>query len=420
PAPGLSQELRAAMGAAAVAAARAVGYVGAGTVEFLLDRSGAFSFMEMNTRLQVEHPVTEMITGLDLVEWQLRVAAGEPLPLPQERIRASGHAIEARIYAEDPEKGFLPSTGRLVHVAFPEPSRHVRLETGVEQGDEITPYYDAMIAKLVVWDEDRERALAGLRAALADVRIVGVATNVDFLGRLATSPAFASADLDTALIEREGERLFPPRREAPGEVFLLAALAELLRERRSPARARAPWDARDGWRLGSRATRTLTFRLGEAEREVSVEYADAGYVLSLGGGTVFADGSLEEDGTLRARLGDRGLRATVIAAGERRHVLFEGSSHALVREEAAHRAPAEDEHHRRLAAPMPGKVIALLAEPGRAVAKGAALLVLEAMKMEHTLRAPSDGLVKAFHYGPGDQVIEGAMLVEFEAGPAAG
>ncbi|MBN8491961.1 MAG: acetyl-CoA carboxylase biotin carboxylase subunit, partial [Burkholderiales bacterium] len=230
PAPGMTRERRAAMGQAAVEAAKAVGYVGAGTVEFIANPDGSFYFMEMNTRLQVEHPVTEMITGLDLVEWQLRVAAGEPLPLRQDQLAIDGHAIEARIYAEDPDKGFLPSTGTLLHLAPPAESEHVRVDTGVEQGDAISPHYDPMIAKLIVWDRDRPKALARMRQALARYRIVGVANNVEFLARLVGVPSFAEADLDTALIEREQANLFPPKGTPPDEVWLLAALAELLRE----------------------------------------------------------------------------------------------------------------------------------------------------------------------------------------------
>src|SRR5678816_2033510 len=225
PAPGMTAERRAAMGSAAVDAARAVGYVGAGTVEFIAHPDGRFYFMEMNTRLQVEHPVTEMITGLDLVEWQLRVAFGEALPRTQDELAISGHAIEARIYAEDPDKGFLPSTGRLVHLAPPRESLHVRVDTGVEQGDEITPYYDPMIAKLIVWDETRDLALARMLQALAQYRIVGVANNVEFLSRLVACPAFARADLDTGLIERERAFLFPEKHEAPDQAYLIAALA---------------------------------------------------------------------------------------------------------------------------------------------------------------------------------------------------
>jgi 3-methylcrotonyl-CoA carboxylase alpha subunit len=417
PAPGMTPERRAAMGAAAVEAARAVGYVGAGTVEFIVDPAGQFFFMEMNTRLQVEHPVTEMITGLDLVEWQLRVAAGEPLPLRQEQLRIDGHAIEARIYAEDPEKGFLPSTGRLVHLAAPEPSYHVRIDAGVDEGDEIGPHYDPMIAKLVVWDGTRERALARMRSALAQLRIVGVANNVEFLARLVASPAFATGDLDTGLIERERDFLFPATRETPEEAWLLAALAELEWEKRraAPAQARSPWDAFDGWRLNSRASRALTLRLGEIQQEVTVEYAAGGYLLGLGERRVLASGEPGAHGEFRARIGERRVHAAVIVAGERRHVFFEGRTWPIVRVDPSRAGGAADERGAHLTAPMPGKVIALLAEPGKRVEKGAGLLVLEAMKMEHTIKAPRAGVVKAFPFAPGEQVSEGVELVEFEA-----
>src|SRR5262249_30240889 len=259
PAPGMTEVRRREMGEAAVAAARAVGYSGAGTVEFIADQDGRFYFMEMNTRLQVEHPVTEMITGQDLVEWQLRVATAEPLPLSQEQLAIRGHALEARVYAEDPDKGFLPSTGKLIHLAPPKESLHIRVDTGVEQGDEITPYYDPMIAKLIVWDHTRELALQRMFQALSEYRIVGVANNVEFLSRLVASPAFARADLDTALIERERAFLFPEHgTELPHEVYLVAALATVLREEeRSRQEAErhpdpySPWHTRDGWRLNS-------------------------------------------------------------------------------------------------------------------------------------------------------------------------
>ena len=426
PAPGMTPERRAAMGAAAVEAARAVGYVGAGTVEFIVDPSGAFYFMEMNTRLQVEHPVTEMITGLDLVEWQLRVAAGEPLPLRQEQLQIDGHALEARIYAEDPDKGFLPSTGKLLHLAAPEPSYHVRIDAGVDEGDEITPFYDPMIAKLVVWDQTRERALARMQAALAQLRIVGVANNVEFLARLVASPAFSSADLDTGLIDREAEFLFPARREVPEEAWLLAGLAELARERGGGARpgepergASSPWDARDGWRLNSTASRAITLRLGDVQQDVTVEYASGGgYLLGVGGpARILASGEWEEHGAFRARIGERRVHAAIVVAGERRHVFFEGRAYPFVRVDAAQGAGQGDETAGRLTAPMPGKVIALLAEPGKRVEKGAPLLVLEAMKMEHTIKAPRAGVVKAFLFEAGDQVSEGVELVELEAEP---
>ena len=271
PAPGMTPERRAAMGDAAVAAAKAIGYVGAGTVEFIADQSGTFHFMEMNTRLQVEHPVTEMITGEDLVEWQLRVAWGEPLPKRQEALRIGGHALEARIYAEDPAKGFLPATGRIVHLGLPPASRHVRIDTGVAAGDEISPHYDPMIAKLIVWDRDRPAALARMRAALEAFQVVGLTTNVAFLGRLVTSKAFAAADLDTGLIERSKSELFPPRAPASDEVLALATLAELLRhdrEARSHAAASgdpwSPWGACDGWRLNQDNHHNLRVPRGRA------------------------------------------------------------------------------------------------------------------------------------------------------------
>jgi 3-methylcrotonyl-CoA carboxylase alpha subunit len=232
PAPGMTESRRAAMGEAAVEAAKAVGYVGAGTVEFIANQDGSFYFMEMNTRLQVEHPVTEMITGLDLVEWQLRVADGQPLPLRQDQLTIAGHALEARIYAEDPDKGFLPSTGRLLHLASPQESEHVRVDTGVDEGDSITPFYDPMIAKLIVWGHDRRAALATMHRALAQYRIVGVANNVAFLDRLVGTRSFADADLDTGLIEREHAVLFPAAAAAPRDVWLVAAFAQHRRTRR--------------------------------------------------------------------------------------------------------------------------------------------------------------------------------------------
>ncbi len=262
PAPGITAEQREALGKAARDAARAVSYVGAGTVEFLFDRERNFYFMEMNTRLQVEHPVTEMITGLDLVEWQLRVAAGEPLPLAQQELTMHGHAIEARIYAEDPAHDFLPSIGKLVHLGAPEPSKHVRIDTGVEQGDAITPFYDPMIAKLIVWDETRELAVRRMSSALAEWRVVGVANNVEFLRRLVTSHSFREAELDTGLIEREKEWIWSKEAATPDKAVVMAALGVVLGERedgRGEGQANSPWARRDGWRLNGSYKRRLVF-----------------------------------------------------------------------------------------------------------------------------------------------------------------
>jgi 3-methylcrotonyl-CoA carboxylase alpha subunit len=423
PAPGMTAERRAAMGCAAVEAAKAVGYVGAGTVEFIASQDGSFYFMEMNTRLQVEHPVTEMITGLDLVEWQLRVAAGEPLPLAQEQLEIRGHAIEARIYAEDPGKGFLPSTGRLVHLEPPEESLHVRVDSGVDEGDEITPHYDPMIAKLIVWDDSRQRALARMQKALADYRVVGVANNIEFLSRLVACPAFAQADLDTGLIERERDYLFPENVAAPDEAWQLVALAELLFEAHRAGEAAAddgdphsPWHRRDGWRVNGAATRILTFRLGETRHSIEVAYAGNGFSLTFAGDQIHAHGQLGRGGLLRAELGGRRLNASVIAAGERRHVFLNGRVWPFAAVDPLYQVGEGGGGEGQLVAPMPGKVVALIAAPGTRVDKGAPLLVLEAMKMEHTITAPATGILKAFHYAVGDQVADGAELVDFEAG----
>ncbi|HEY4958937.1 MAG TPA: biotin/lipoyl-containing protein, partial [Caldimonas sp.] len=351
------------------------------------------------------------------------VASGERLPLTQAQLAIDGHAIEARLYAEDPERGFLPSTGRLVHLAPPPESADVRVDTGVEEGDSITPFYDPMIAKLIVHAPDRAGALTRMRAALAQYQIVGVANNVEFLGRLVATPSFANADLDTALIEREHDALFPLPALPPDDVWLVAALAEVERDRAAARAAGAsaidaasPWRVLDGWRLNGRAMRRLGFRSGETTREVdAAALAGAGWELQLDGASVVGSAALRADGTLTATLGERRLAATVVAQGERRHVFLAGRAHALAFVDLLGIAGAEhEEEGTGLRAPMPGKVIALLAAAGATVDKGAPLLVLEAMKMEHTISAPRAGTVKAFRYAAGDQVAEGVELVEFE------
>jgi 3-methylcrotonyl-CoA carboxylase alpha subunit len=416
PAPGMSAERRAAMGAAAVSAARAVGYVGAGTIEFIVTPDDAFYFMEMNTRLQVEHPVTEMITGLDLVEWQLRVAAGQPLPLTQEQLTISGHALEARVYAEDPDRGFLPSIGRVHFFATPAPSRHVRIDAGIGQGDVITPYYDSMIAKLIVWDETRELALARMRGALDELRIVGVANNVAFLRRLVAAPAFASADLDTALIERQHAFLFPVSAAPRREVWLAAAVATLLRHDHLPEPT--PWGAQDGWRLGSRAERILTFRTGEFERTIRVRYLPAGWQLQLDGQDSIANGALESGTDLTLQLDSGRCRTTVVRSGDSEHVFMDGRSYAMLQIDPLTVTPAATAGPAGLRSPMPGRVIELIAKAGTEVAKGQPLLVLEAMKIEHTIMAPGAGTLRAFKVTTGEQVGEGAELVDFVPAPA--
>jgi 3-methylcrotonyl-CoA carboxylase alpha subunit len=426
PAPNMPPERRAAMGKAAVDAGKAVGYVGAGTVEFIVPgvdaQDGTFYFMEMNTRLQVEHPVTEMITGLDLVEWQLKVGAGETLPLRQEQLAIRGHALEARIYAEDPDKGFLPSIGKLIHLAPPAETLHVRVDTGVEQGDEISPHYDPMIAKLIVWDETRERALARMLQALADYRVVGVSNNIGFLSRLVACPAFAQADLDTGLIERERSFLFPETAEPPAEAWLVAALAELIRDQQyaiaeagESGDPHSPWHARDGWRLNGMARREIKLRAGEIEKIVNAGYAGESFTLEFEGRTTAATGRFAGS-ELRADLGGRRINVTVVSANEKRHVFIDGVCFVFAAIDPLFHAGSGGGAEGGLTAPMPGKIIALIAPVGGKVEKGAPLLILEAMKMEHTITAPAAGTIKAFRFNVGEQVSDGAELVEFEPG----
>ena len=423
PAPGMTEARRRLMGDAAVAAARAVGYSGAGTVEFIANPEGEFFFMEMNTRLQVEHPVTEMITGQDLVEWQLRVANNERLPLTQEQLSIRGHALEARVYAEDPDKGFLPSTGKLIHLVPPRESLNVRVDTGVEQGDEITPHYDPMIAKLIVWDQSRELALQRMTEALAQYRIAGVANNVEFLSRLVVSPAFAQADLDTGLIERERDFLFPGGQvSVPRDAYLVAALATVLREEEVASKAavrmpdpHSPWHLLDGWRLNSGFERCLVFRHGDTEATVTVGYGKGQFALTLDGITTVARGELAPNSMVRVQLGGLRLDAAVVVSGERRHIFLNGRSHQFARVDPLLHTGEGQGVEGRLVAPMPGRVVAWLAEPGTIVEKNAPLLILEAMKMEHTIIAPSPGRLEAFRFAVGEQVTEGAELVDFVA-----
>ncbi|HTP48829.1 MAG TPA: acetyl/propionyl/methylcrotonyl-CoA carboxylase subunit alpha [Casimicrobiaceae bacterium] len=427
PAPGMTAERRARMGAAAVAAAKAIGYVGAGTVEFIVedtrDAQAAFYFMEMNTRLQVEHPVTEMVTGLDLVEWQLRVAAGERLPLPQERIELQGHAIEARIYAEDPERSFLPSIGRLVHLHVPAVSADVRVDTGVRAGDEISSYYDPMIAKLIVRGEDRREALRRLARALEDYQIVGVASNVAFLQRVVAHEAFTSGRIDTGLIARYHAALFPPVPPPPTIVLAVAALAELARLRESAASEAktstdrwSPWQAVDTWWLNTdeHAIR-LGFESGGTTYPVELRAGAAGTSVAVGGRDYAA--SVESRGVdITVEFDGSHVEATVVALGGERFVFCAGHGQRLRLVDPLAHAGEVEHHGGHLSAPMSGTVIAVLVKPGDAVGKGATLLILEAMKMEHTIAAPGAGVVSAVNCRVGEQVQEGADLIDLDEG----
>jgi 3-methylcrotonyl-CoA carboxylase alpha subunit len=420
PAPGLSAERRGEMAAAALAAARAVGYVGAGTVEFLVE-AGSFYFLEMNTRLQVEHPVTEMITGQDLVEWQLRVAAGEPLPRDQDDLEIRGHAIEARLYAEDPARGFLPAAGRIDHLSWPAEDDHLRIDGGVRQGDRVSPDYDPLLAKVIVWDRDRPAALRRLARALGATQVGGPATNLPFLAALAGHPALAAGDVDTGFIANHQDALVPASGPASDRVLALACLAELLHRRnRSAARARdsddphSPWHLATGWRLNMTAQARLVFLDGERQVVVGVHYLKDGYRLSLPGGELRVRGDLAADGTLSAEIEGRASTATVLRAGLRLTILRGPRSHVLALDDPLSQRSKAEVSDGRLTAPMPGKVIRVQVAAGQTVALGAPLLVLEAMKMEHTIRAPSEGRISAVHYQEGDLVDEGAELIAFE------
>ena len=418
PAPGMTAERRAQMGEAAVAAARSVGYVGAGTVEFICEQDGRFYFMEMNTRLQVEHPVTEAITGQDLVEWQLRVAAGEPLPLAQADIRFSGHAIEARICAENPAQQFLPATGTLQVLRAPAHQSFavapVRMDSGVREGDAITPHYDSMIAKLIVWGEDRSAALARLDAALADLHITGLSHNVSFLRRVAATRSFSQAQLDTALIEREHAALF----EGPPLPIEHAVAGAILRLHSDETRQTGadPWSRPDHWRLHGQARREIRLHVdGQSLRVIQTVQADGTWQLSWDAVTVSVRPfSLSDGPVLDADVHGQRLRLSVYRHGQDLDV-FTPAGHARVqRVDPLHQGDASGAGSGRLTALMPGKVVAILVQEGQTVKQGDALAVTEAMKMEHTLTAPHDGTVSAVLCGVGDQVAEGVELLRLD------
>jgi 3-methylcrotonyl-CoA carboxylase alpha subunit len=430
PAPGMTPEMRAQMGLAAVAAARAVNYVGAGTVEFIVEqRDGGemnFFFMEMNTRLQVEHPVTEAITGQDLVEWQLRVASGEKLPKAQDELRIMGHAIEARICAENPDNNFLPATGTLhvyglpVCTTFERADDAVRVDSGVREGDSISPYYDSMVAKLIVHGSTREQALARLDTALAQTHIVGLTTNVQFLRHVTTSPSFAQAQLDTALIPRESAVLF--NQEKVGLPMATAAMVAdmLVSEGRLAQQANVqgwidPWAQRDGWRSHGASNREFMLEFhGEPHTALFTRLHDGGLQLTIDGNTAALSYTPVAGGALDVRYGD--LRSTVhlYKKGEIAHVFTALGATQIVAIDALAHAGEVHAEVGRLTAPMPGKVVSFAVKAGDAVKKGQALAVMEAMKMEHTIAAPADGTVAELLFAPGDQVTEGAELLKLE------
>ena len=423
PAPGMTPELRQQMGLAAVAAAKAVNYVGAGTVEFIVEQSAydqpesmRFYFMEMNTRLQVEHPVTEAITGLDLVEWQLRVASGEPLPLRQEDIRMQGHAIEARICAETPDNNFLPATGTLAVYRKPPAvgfeRGEVRIDDGVREGDSISPFYDSMVAKLIVHGDTREQALARLDAALAQTHIVGLNTNVQFLRHVVRSASFATAKLDTALIQRESEVLF---KQDP--VGVQAAAAAVVAHTLAAEQAQAgadPFSRRDGFQSHALTRRRFELEYQGEKVRALLTYGRNGLTLQVGEGEALALTFTAQGDGLWVQHTER-LHSTVYWQGEIAHVFTpRGATRIGLLDPLAHAGEAATEGG-RLTAPMPGKVVSFAVQAGDKVKAGQPLAVMEAMKMEHTIAAPHAGTVAELLYAPGDQVSEGAELLKLQA-----
>ncbi len=424
PAPGLSAEQRAQMGDTALRAAHAINYAGAGTVEFLFDEDGSFYFMEMNTRLQVEHPVTEMITGVDLVEWQLRVAAGELLPKQQAAIEINGHAFEARIYAEDPDHDFLPASGSLSFLRAPQESATVRVDTGVRQGDEVSVHYDPMIAKLIVWGSDRAQALRQLAVSLSEYRVAGLTTNIDFLYNIATSEPFRAAELDTSFIEKHQQLLFAEQVVDQTEEIALAALYLLLeRDRQAQTAASlatdrySPWHNHCGWRMNEPHLHRLSLcyrqRVIEVVAEQGTRAAESGYQLSFEDSTVRVGGTLDDE-TLAADID--GFRQKLAIARHdgvysvyRRDGVFQFQLQPADTGAADVGGPSGNPR-----APMNGTIVALLANSGELVAADAALVVMEAMKMEHTIRAPAAGRVREFFFQAGELVNGGAELLAFE------
>jgi 3-methylcrotonyl-CoA carboxylase alpha subunit len=403
PAPGLSAELRRAMGEAAVKAAQAIGYVGAGTVEFLLDERGDFFFMEMNTRLQVEHPVTELITGLDLVAWQIRVARGEALPITQEQVPLIGHAIEVRLYAEDPDNDFLPATGTLALYREANAGPGRRVDSGVSEGDEVSPFYDPMLGKLIAWGENREEARLRLLAMLKETCVGGVRTNLAFLTRVLAQPAFANAELDTGFIPRHEAQLLPPVTELPAELWQLAAEAFVQSE--APLQRHddyySPWACNNGLRLGLPAETDLHLNCQSERQVIRLRHATASTV-ELQGESL----SVERDGLRQQHL--------AIRRGDSLYLHYAGELRSIQRVDPIAEVEAGHQHHGGLTAPMNGSIVRVLVEAGQQVEADTALVVLEAMKMEHSIRAPHTGTVKALYCSEGEMVSEGAVLVELE------
>ena len=423
PAPGLSDETRKRMGEAAVAAAKAVGYVGAGTVEFLY-ADGQFFFIEMNTRLQVEHPVTEMIAGLDLVEWQLRVASGETLPEGQAELSRYGHAMEVRLYAEDPARGFLPATGRIAHLTWPSAANNLRIDSGVRAGAAISTFYDPMIAKVIAWGEDRTAAAQRLRRALMETEIAGLATNTAFLIDVLGHPAFLKEEIDTGFIERHRADLLPESAGTSDRALALAATFLVLSGGARAAEAgwrggdpHSPWATTSGWRLNGEGGSSILLRDNAGQqRDARLTFSGELWTIAIDDGAPLRlTAPRIDNGSLVAGADHGRLRVTIVQDGNQVTVIERGRATRVARIDVLAEAEAASVGPGRLTSPMPGTVVRVMVEEGASVTRGQALMVVEAMKMEHTIAAHADGIVKQVKFRAGDPVAEGVELIAFEA-----
>jgi 3-methylcrotonyl-CoA carboxylase alpha subunit len=428
PSPFLSPELRSKMGDAAIGAARALDYVNAGTVEFIVGQDGDFYFMEINTRLQVEHPVTEMVLGLDLVELQLRVAAGEALPaslIRNKSIPANGHAIEVRLYAEDPDQGFLPGSGRLQTLRLPQPSAHVRIDSGVIEGDTVSVFYDPMIAKMICWDRDRHSALQRMREALAEVNVIGPKSNVAFLERLLRHAVVVNGDIDTGYLDRHLDQFIGattqgesghanPFLHAAAVISLLDEEAQALERARRSEDPHSPWRRADGWRLGHPGKRIIALLDGDERIEISAHGAQGSYRLDCDGAGISVDGARLVEGWLSARYDGIARHHRVFTDGSRITV-HDGESRQVFEHAPAFAfSEAGSVDLDRILAPMPGRIVVVKASAGDEVGEGDELMVMEAMKMELTLRSPRAGRIELVQAAAGDFVEADAVLVRLE------
>jgi len=422
PAPGLSEEARTQMGQVAIAAAKAIRYEGAGTVEFLYDEDGSFYFMEMNTRLQVEHPVTEKITGLDLVEWQILVAAGNPLPLAQQDISMNGHAFEARIYAEDPSNDFLPATGQISFMQIPNENQNVRIDSGIVSGDTVSIYYDPMIAKLIVWDKDRNSALTRLRGALSGFHVAGLTTNIEFLHRLASHDSFELADLDTHFLDKHGDKLVDDNNILSDELISAAALQIMLQQSQSTANCvndpASPWNEKNGWRLNQDNFHLIEFSFNQLEYSVVAHFREnhhlhhQHFLLEINSKEYLVSGYIQQNKLFMNVDGKQTI--VTYSTDVDKLILFKNATAWELTIKDPSVVDLHQEEQANLTAPMPGTVINVLVKSGEMVEEGQPLIVMEAMKMEHTIKAHQSMQIKEVLYQVGDLVDDGAELITFE------